>query len=89
MLSILVYVGIDCGPLPDIPYGKISVKSDTKLGSVATYSCDPKYKLVGNSKRVCKSNGKWYGEEPKCEYYYTPEPPKHPEPKCKFIQTLV
>ena len=34
---------------------------------VVVYKCDEGYSLIGPSKRVCQSNGKWSGEEPLCE----------------------
>ena len=40
------------------------------IGSVATYTCDRAYRLVGNNMRTCTRNGAvtvWAGEEPTCE----------------------
>lgn len=76
-------IAVDCGPLPDIPYGKVSVKPYTKLGSIAKYSCDDKYKLVGDDKRVCQPNGNWSGKEPKCVYVPPPKPQYPDHHKCK------
>ena len=35
-------------------------------GSVATYTCDPTYKLNGDPERTCESSGEWSGVEPSC-----------------------
>ena len=42
------------------------------LGSVATYSCDPDYTLVGQRTRTCEdtsggTTGTWSGTPPTCE----------------------
>ena len=40
------------------------------IGSIATYTCDRAYELVGNDMRVCMRNGavtSWVGAEPTCE----------------------
>ncbi len=43
--------------------------SNIGLGSVATYSCNLGYMLVGPSTRVCltANGGAWSGNEPACE----------------------
>ena len=60
------YVGINCGPLPHIANGQVSIAPDTRLGSTATYICISGYKLDGEDKRTCETEG-WSGEEPVCE----------------------
>ena len=57
---------MDCGDLDDPENGEVSL-TGTILGSEATYSCNRGYVLVGESKRVCQSNGEWSGEAPSCE----------------------
>ena len=34
---------------------------------VATYTCDEKYNLVGNSERTCLLYGEWSGSDPICD----------------------
>ena len=34
--------------------------------SLARYSCNGGFRLVGDSYRVCLKNGKWSGQEPFC-----------------------
>ena len=36
-------------------------------GGVATYICDPGFILVGDSTRICGSDGTWSGMAPTCE----------------------
>ncbi|XP_019863662.1 PREDICTED: CUB and sushi domain-containing protein 1-like isoform X3 [Amphimedon queenslandica] len=57
---------VNCGPLPHIANGAVSIHPDTRLGSTATYTCNSGYKLVGNDTRTCLANGKWSGQEPVC-----------------------
>ena len=39
----------------------------TVIGSTAVYSCSSDYVLVGNSTRVCQTNGNWTGSPPHCK----------------------
>ncbi|KAK3102854.1 hypothetical protein FSP39_014448, partial [Pinctada imbricata] len=48
----------DCGPPPHVPRTTVS-HGATVEGSVATYKCDSHTTMEGNSKIVCKKNGKW------------------------------
>ncbi|XP_064388708.1 P-selectin-like [Halichondria panicea] len=48
------------------------------VGSVATYSCDPGYTLLGSPTRTCEnpdtdSMGTWTGAMPDCEVIFCPE----------------
>ena len=55
-----------CSPLVKIAYGAVTWKTLTPY-SVATYSCDKGYELVGESTRTCSSSGIWGGKEPFCK----------------------
>ena len=57
---------LDCGPL-DSPCGASVSMLGTTVGSVATYSCDPGFSLVGDETRTCQSYGYWSGSVPCCE----------------------
>ena len=57
---------IDCGELDDPDNGQVS-HDETTVGSIATYTCDPGFNIVGNMTRICQENGDWSGTEPTCE----------------------
>lgn len=73
---ISLSIAVDCGPLNNIPNGQVSISPNTLLGSIATYSCDKYYKLVGkDSIRKCLPTGVWSGLQPQCIIdYYQPRP---------------
>ena len=62
-MYILLYT--DCGFLPAPTNGK-TLLSNTTFGSIASYSCDTGYNLVGSSTSVCPADGEWSGEIPVC-----------------------
>ena len=64
---IVCLTGVDCGPLPNIADGKVSIAPDTRLRSVATYSCRDGFVLKGYETRECQKDGTWSNEEPACE----------------------
>ena len=41
--------------------------SDRVVESVAQYSCNEGFSLVGGTSRICQSDGIWSGEEPICQ----------------------
>ena len=47
-------------------YGHTSTNG-TIFQSVATYTCDNGYNLVGIQNRTCESNAVWSGDEPECK----------------------
>lgn len=55
---------MDCDPL-SINHGTV-VTEATSLGSVAQYSCENGYTLIGGDNRTCEAKGMWSGEEPLC-----------------------
>ena len=57
---------VDCGDLDDPNNGQVSLDG-TIPGSIATYTCDPGFGLVGVMERMCQANGQWSGNEPTCE----------------------
>ena len=60
------HFAIDCGSLDDPDHGNVDV-SKTTFGGTATYTCDPEYRLVGNSMRICANSREWTGQTPICE----------------------
>ena len=55
-----------CGSLTPPANGDVIV-SGTDVGDTATYSCNGGYKLIGDSSRTCRPNGRWSGQEPTCQ----------------------
>ena len=60
--------GIDCGLLTDPENGEVSFSTAT-YSSVATYSCDSGYALIGDNMRTCLDTGLWSGSAPTCGKY--------------------
>ena len=56
---------IKCPVLVAPKYGYVSVSGNV-LDSVATYTCAPRYKLVGSATRKCYYDKTWTGEAPIC-----------------------
>ena len=65
-LSAFPFTAVDCRALVAPGNGNVFVGTTT-LGSLATYSCDPSFRLVGMESRLCQENGTWSGEIPTCE----------------------
>ena len=65
-----------CEPL-FLDHGRVSYTTDTQapydFGTVATYSCNDRFDLIGNASRVCtgdgtSARGTWTGDVSYCEY---------------------
>ena len=70
VLSVFTCLLVDCGP-PDTPdNGAVVLFNDTLEGSVAVYSCNFAYMLVGDMERICQfsrfTSAMWTGEVPTC-----------------------
>ena len=59
-------IALDCGPLSNPDNGLVIFRRTT-LGSVANYSCNAGYVLMGIPFRICGVDGSWSGETPVCE----------------------
>ena len=57
---------MSCGRLSGPTNGDVSFTS-TSVNSKATYSCNNGFLLVGQTTRVCQSNGEWSGIAPACK----------------------
>lgn len=57
--------GSDC-PQPASPLNAKVEVGGLSPGSLATYTCDPGYKLFGSDTTVCSAKGKWAGDLPVC-----------------------
>ena len=61
-----VYIAVDCGALMNPDDGSVSF-STTIFTSIASYSCDTGYNLVGVDQRNCTSAVTWSDGEPTCQ----------------------
>ena len=74
LITACIPVGIYCDSLRAPQNGSVFVSSvtpGTDLDSTAEYSCDDKYRLVGERVRMCQASGQWTGEPPVCESMQT------------------
>lgn len=58
-------LAVDCGNLSSPQNGEVDVQQTT-LGSVATYTCNSGYDLVGVGGATCLPSGVWSDETPEC-----------------------
>ena len=61
--------GIVCPNLPNPGNGRVvpQAHGGNVPGTVATYSCNAGYRLLGNTIRTCGSSGVWSGVAPTCQ----------------------
>ena len=57
---------IECPALKDPENGSVD-DGDNLPGTIAKYTCDDGFRLVGSSKRPCQKDGSWAGEAPICK----------------------
>jgi len=57
---------VACG-YPGTPIHGTKWSGSTSLNSIVKYMCDPGFRLVGDSFRVCQSGGTWSGALPTCQ----------------------
>ena len=67
MMSAIVYTltVIDCGN-PGMPMNGSVTYNGTYVTSVAKFTCDFGFDLIGNSQRVCQPDGTWSNMVPRC-----------------------
>ena len=56
---------VDCGEL-SVTNGRVFYSHCTAYNSVATYSCNAGYDLIGANTRTCSASGDWSGSPPTC-----------------------
>lgn len=69
MIKLYFYIAIDCGDLFDVFNGHVLL-TGTTVTSVATYSCNIGFELIGKSTRECLGTGQWSGKDPQCKREY-------------------
>ena len=60
------YTVVDCGALTDPDNGQVSATTTT-YDSIADYTCNTGYNLVGVNERICTAAGTWTDGEPTCQ----------------------
>ena len=57
----VLLLGINCGSPGMVENGIV-----TSNGSIATFTCNCTYELIGDSQRICQPNGMWSNMVPEC-----------------------
>ncbi|KAM4706820.1 sushi, von Willebrand factor type A, EGF and pentraxin domain-containing protein 1 [Discoglossus pictus] len=55
---------VSCGEPPQLENGDVKIKTGFVFENEVTYLCNPGYKLIGNTSRVCQANRQWFSESP-------------------------
>ena len=76
---------VECLPPENPNHGRVHYNSIYLRGR-ATYTCDKRYRLVGESTRICMANGTWSGPTPLCEPIVTPS--RLPSTSMVLVATL-
>ena len=63
---LCIFIGINCES-PGILVNGMVTSNGTYVTSVATFTCDFGYELVGSRQRVCQSDGTWSNMIPRCD----------------------
>ena len=58
---------VDCGDLRNPVSGSVMTPTGTTFASIAEYSCNAGFVLIGNQERTCLLDGQWSGSEPTCD----------------------
>ena len=67
ILNVFMYIGVDCGGLAAPANGGVTTDPSTRFPSVATYTCNVGYDLIGSETRNCQADTVWSGEAPTCQ----------------------
>ena len=54
---------------PGIPLNGRRVMRDTNVGSIATFSCNRGYRLIGEASIICRNDGHWSRAKPSCRRF--------------------
>jgi len=58
---------ITCPVLVESAEVDISYTDDQNIGSIATFSCDPGFLLIGGGALSCSEEGEWNSTTPSCQ----------------------
>ena len=65
-MSVYLFVVVICGD-PGIPANGTRIGSTFTFDSTVNYTCDDRFKLIGQIRRNCLSSGNWSGDLPTCQ----------------------
>lgn len=66
-VCFLLFSAVDCGFLVPPIFGNVRTTLGSVFTSVATYTCNEGYMLVGSATRTCQETAEWTGEIPLCD----------------------
>ena len=67
LFLIILSIVVDCGSLGNPLNGQVDMSSGNTFMSIATYTCNAGYDLIGPKSRTCGSDGVWSPAPPTCE----------------------
>ena len=68
--TLVHFISDSCDILYNPSNGMVRTNGTTSPGSIAQYTCNDGYVLVGNETRTCDSTWSWSGTEPVCNRKY-------------------
>ena len=66
LILCLVYAAVQCPFLNNLPNYEVTLTKNMSVFSVAMYSCNFNYLIVGATNWACQIEGTWSGSEPLC-----------------------
>ena len=60
------FLGVTCFSLNSIENGRLDLSDEFFVGSMATYSCDEGYEIVGILTQTCQTSRQWTSSQPYC-----------------------
>ena len=68
LFFLFLFLDVDCGRVQPLLRGEVQYSNgSTHLGSIAMYTCNAGFRMIGTRIRYCTENGKWSDGAPKCE----------------------
>ena len=62
----MINTAVDCGELGNPVDGAVTFTAGTTFESIAEYSCNLGFLLIGSLRRTCQVDGQWSGSAPLC-----------------------
>ena len=82
-----MYIAVDCQGLAAIKNGAIYYNTGkTTYSTIAQYTCNTGYNLIGSESRICQSDGTWNSTDPSCIGNHNTQ--RYPEYQLVLINKL-